>query len=233
MKKILKHLRRNWIRHGFETLVVVVGVLIAFTLNNWNEERKEEIFERKVLNELYISLQRNIEALNRGIDWNEDAIKSCHIILRHFENELSYEDSLDRHFSNSLSWFYPSLDNNAYESLKSYGLHLLTNDTIRDSLGDIYEYKWIERVNTRQEEYFFITVAPILTGLFESNEFGGDRFGAEMKPFDYSELRNSRKYNHILRTLISNRELQIRVYKQALRQRLNLMEMIESELNME
>jgi len=27
MKKILNHLKGNWIRHGFETLVVVVGIL--------------------------------------------------------------------------------------------------------------------------------------------------------------------------------------------------------------
>lgn len=40
MKKILKHLKKNWIRHGFETLVVIVGVLIAFTLSDWNENRK-------------------------------------------------------------------------------------------------------------------------------------------------------------------------------------------------
>lgn len=66
MKKIINHLTENWIRHGFETLVVTIGILGAFTLNNWNEGRKEEIFERKVLNELRISLLRNIHALNRG-----------------------------------------------------------------------------------------------------------------------------------------------------------------------
>ena len=216
-----------------EIVLVVIGILIALSINNWNEERKVEIFEHKILNELQVSLQRNIQALNRGINWNKDIINSCQIILRHFENERSYVDSLDRHFSNSLAWFYPSLDNNAYESLKSYGLHLLKNDSIRDALGDIYEYKWIEKVNTRQEEYFYNTVAPILTDLFESNEFGGERFDAKMKPYDYSELRNSRKYNHILKTLISNRKLQINTYENALKSRINLKQMIETELNIE
>jgi hypothetical protein len=37
MKKIINHLKENWIRHGFETLVVTVGILGAFTLNNWND----------------------------------------------------------------------------------------------------------------------------------------------------------------------------------------------------
>ena len=27
MKKIINHLKENWIRHGFETLVVTIGIL--------------------------------------------------------------------------------------------------------------------------------------------------------------------------------------------------------------
>lgn len=46
MKKILKHLKKNWIRHGFETLVVTIGIWGAFTLNNWNENRKSRILEK-------------------------------------------------------------------------------------------------------------------------------------------------------------------------------------------
>ncbi len=45
MNKILNHLKENWIRYGFETLVVTVGILGAFMLNNWNQNRiklKEE-----------------------------------------------------------------------------------------------------------------------------------------------------------------------------------------------
>ena len=48
MKKIIGHLNENWIRHGFETLVVTVGILGAFTLNNWSENRKAEKLELKI-----------------------------------------------------------------------------------------------------------------------------------------------------------------------------------------
>ena len=52
MKKIIKHLQENWIRHGFETQVVMVGILGAFTLNNWNEVRKDRIIEKLISNTL-------------------------------------------------------------------------------------------------------------------------------------------------------------------------------------
>jgi len=38
-KKIIKHIRNEWYRYIFDTIVVIVGILIAFTLNNWNEKR--------------------------------------------------------------------------------------------------------------------------------------------------------------------------------------------------
>lgn len=37
---VLKHLKTDWFRYGFETLAVVVGILIAFALENRNEERQ-------------------------------------------------------------------------------------------------------------------------------------------------------------------------------------------------
>lgn len=209
-----------------EITLVMIGILLALQVNNWNENKKEANFEHKVLNEIKVSLQRNIEHLNRGILWNEEAIVSCNIILKHFKKGIRYNDSLDYHFSRSLQWFYPSLNNNAYESLKSYGLHLIVNDSIRDALGATYEWTYIERLNTRQEEYFYNTVAPILTDLFDSNEFQG-----KMKPLDFEALRKSHKYAHIIRTLISNRERQTQIFKMVLMQRENLSVMITTELN--
>ena len=50
MKKIINHLKENWIRHGFETLVVAVGILVAFTLNNWNEGRKTTLEDKRYSN---------------------------------------------------------------------------------------------------------------------------------------------------------------------------------------
>ena len=52
MKKIIEHLRENWIKHGFETLYVIVGILVALGLNNWNEKRKDRILEIDILSEI-------------------------------------------------------------------------------------------------------------------------------------------------------------------------------------
>lgn len=209
-----------------EVLILVIGILFALQVNNWNESRKERNFERKVLNELLVGIDNNIFYLEMGIGRNKKSIASCQIILDHFKNGYAYDDSLDQHFSTALSMFYPSIQNNAYESLKSYGLHLIKSDSIRYELGLIYEWKFMEILNNRQEEYFYYTIAPILTDLFESNEFLG-----KMKPFDFNELRKSKKYRHILSTLISNRETQNVYWKRIIVERKNLAKLIKKELN--
>ena len=59
MKKIVNHLKENWIKYGFETFVIIVGILGAFALNNWNESRKASRVEKEHLINIYESLQRD------------------------------------------------------------------------------------------------------------------------------------------------------------------------------
>ena len=56
MKKILKHFRKNWYKYGLETLVVIIGILIALFLNNWSDTRKQEALEIKFLKRMVSDL---------------------------------------------------------------------------------------------------------------------------------------------------------------------------------
>jgi hypothetical protein len=92
-----------------------------------------------MLRDIEISLQDNYWQADMGISINKEAIKSAKIILHHIEENLAYHDSLDSHFSKSIEWASTTFSNPAYESLKSYGMHLITNDTIRKNLA-IYDW---------------------------------------------------------------------------------------------
>ena len=58
MKRIIDHLKENWIKYGFETLVITAGILLAFGLNNWNENRKVTLLKIETLKQV----QRDLEA---------------------------------------------------------------------------------------------------------------------------------------------------------------------------
>ena len=42
-----------------EIVLVVIAILIALAINNWNESKKEKVLEKKVLIELKKSLENN------------------------------------------------------------------------------------------------------------------------------------------------------------------------------
>ena len=53
---ILNHLKTDWFRYGFETLAVIVGILVAFALDNWNENRHVRNIERLLLGNLKLEI---------------------------------------------------------------------------------------------------------------------------------------------------------------------------------
>jgi hypothetical protein len=53
MKKILETLKRKWAEYLLEIMVITIGILGAYALNNWNEGRKTDIEEQEILQLLY------------------------------------------------------------------------------------------------------------------------------------------------------------------------------------
>jgi len=77
---------------------VVIGILIALQINNWNEGRKNRIIERDILTEIAESLEINAKALNNSID-----IGNRNIVNRQFYLDLvlekpPYDESMQEHF---------------------------------------------------------------------------------------------------------------------------------------
>ena len=234
MIKFFRKIRQNLLSEGKtgkyliyaigEIVLVVIGILIALSINNLNEERKVNIFEKKLLEDLFPFMESNSWQLGMSIKGSERHIKSAEIILNHLENSLPYHDSLEYHFSHAISWNHPTIKNAAYETLKAHGLNIIKNDSLRIKLG-IYERGWLETFNTRQHDYYYSTASPILAELFESVVFWG-----EMKPNDYEELQESKKYATVLRTCIANRNAQIFWYSQWLKDLNELESLIAIEL---
>jgi hypothetical protein len=54
--KFFRHLKSDWFRYGFETIAVIVGILVAFALENWNDNRKTQI----ELNEIVLALKNDL-----------------------------------------------------------------------------------------------------------------------------------------------------------------------------
>ena len=137
MKKILKHFKKNWYRYGLETLVVVVGVLIAFSLNNWNEWRKERKKEREILFDIIENLETNIKAIEDDIGYLHLLDRSSEIVLFNIYNSLPFVDTLTSHFHMArIPKKELFLSRTGYEGYKDIGLQILTNVDLKKEISD-------------------------------------------------------------------------------------------------
>ncbi len=78
-----------------EILLVMIGILLALQVNNWNENRKNSSIEKETLSNLKADLKSSLVQLNNKIDQNEYYTSQDSILLDaiQFKKELP-KDSL-------------------------------------------------------------------------------------------------------------------------------------------
>ena len=118
-----------------EIVLVVVGILIALQINNWNSERKTQLQEKVILQSLLDEFKTN--SANLIIAKNRAALgqEKCLEILKYISDdklELSKATS-DTLIMRSLNTFVTFNVNDGYiNSLLSTGeIHILQNDTLK------------------------------------------------------------------------------------------------------
>ena len=189
-----------------EILLVMVGILIALQVNNWNQGRISDKVELQLLLELKNTLTSDYRLTQRTIDGNKRAELSSRVVLRHLEENIPNHDSLSSHFEHSIGWWEHLVNTGAYENAKRYGLEFIDNAILRYRLARFYERRVMFTVtrDERQSAYHFNTVIPVVSEFFESTMKYDEQSG--LTPYDYSYLGSSRRYKNILRTNIGRRQ---------------------------
>jgi hypothetical protein len=124
-----------------EIVLVVIGILIALSINNWNEIRKYKNFEIVTLIEIQKGLNQALKENERAEKNNLGTIKSYEIILEHFEKKLPYSESVSGRFRSLMAWQEPDFNYAGFELFKNRGPDLISNESIKIKLLEIYEEK--------------------------------------------------------------------------------------------
>ena len=125
-----------------EIVLVVIGILIALSINNWNEENKARRVEQDMLNEIKLSLVRDLEDLEMNLQIHDQTLRSQNILVEWLENDRVFVDSLANHFARVNHQTEFISNEGAFETLKSIGLRSLSNDSIRINLLRIYDLRY-------------------------------------------------------------------------------------------
>lgn len=122
-----------------EIILVVIGILIALQINNWNENRKERNQELHYLENLKTDLNLNIAELDNYITLRNSRIESANKVLEHFEGKpLTDLNDFAFHTTNIYIWQKFTQHDNTFQELTNSGnLALISNDSIKDGLLDL------------------------------------------------------------------------------------------------
>lgn len=152
MKK-RKSKKRKWRKYAFEFLSIFIAVLSAFALNNWNDKVRDNRTSTKILTEISNGLKKDIEDININIGGHEDGIRACDFWRKVILNEEVKLDSLRQYYFSLTRDFFSAQNVSGYETLKSKGLELIKNDSLRFGIISLYEYDY-RNLKTLEENYY-------------------------------------------------------------------------------
>ena len=208
-----------------EIVLVMIGILLALYVNNWNIEKERNKQQIAVLKQLHKDFQLSLNDLKENYNTHDRGITSAQIILNALETNQSYTDSLAKHFGElGMTRFISTTG--AFESLKSIGFDLIKNDELRNKI-------------IRMHDEYYESVYTFDSGMFLRHTYIREAFVKyydqvtwRARPLDYESLKTSEEYKTILRTHIYQLEiLQNRLYEQVIQEILNIQDEILEEIN--
>jgi len=140
----------HWSDKLVDVLVVVLGITIAFWLNNWQEERKNAASEQKYLAALQTDLAKDTVQLLEITEHTDTILYSIEKMLRLAEKPV-YADSVADYLSllyyYNVFIFFP--EDYTYKSLQQSGdIGLIQSDSILYVLSDLYDaYEYLNLLN--------------------------------------------------------------------------------------
>ena len=137
-----------------EIVLVVIGILIALQINNWNESRKSKLNETAILISLTGELKETLRELKRDLKVQNEYKRSTENVYSYIKNKPKLVDSMYKDFYSMVGLESTFPKTSVYKSLTSGNIEIIQSDTLRELITNIYEGLYpriISKVNTRLE----------------------------------------------------------------------------------
>ena len=150
-----------------EILLVVIGILIALQIDNWNEARKDREKELGYLANIRSDLVANIDEMDRYLAERTERVAAARRILTHFNGKpIDDVSAFNADGISIYSWERFYLGNNTYQELVNSGnFALLSNHDIKDQLLDIEAL--YRRMKGEEDHYRFDTETALYKPLYD------------------------------------------------------------------
>lgn len=144
---------KNQKSYRVELFLIFVTVLSAFALNSWNENRKANLAENKLLAEIQKGLEKDLLDIDENLRGHHVGNQAVDYFRHFLLNKPINQDSLVLYYLSVTRDFISIQNVSGYETLKSRGFELIQNDSLRTKIISLYEYDY-SSLRKLEEEYY-------------------------------------------------------------------------------
>lgn len=207
-----------------EIFLIVMGILIALQINNWNNKKVDRQNELKTYLNIQNQVSEDMKALTEVIEYNN-------MYLGQYEKANQYIVADNRNAIDTLAYFAMNLSQfsdfhrtaNIYETLVNSGdIKLIKNDSIAGRLQKLeMTYNFINRLEDIHWELIITEISPVFRGVVNYTTF------EIIKPDDLYAVG----LQNVFFECIQLAKIKDAVYQKAMNEMKMIVDMIELELD--
>lgn len=148
MIKFFRHIRQkllannqlgSYLKYAIgEVLLVMAGILLAFELNNWSEQKQRDEFESEILTLIDTNLQEDAKTLEIILKESKQAMAASEQILNALARNQPI-DSIEYLLGDIINFQRFRAQSSAFEVLKTRGINHVKNKDLQLTLIDYYD----------------------------------------------------------------------------------------------
>ncbi len=165
MIKIFRHIRKDlmvknktgkYLKYAIgEIILVVIGILIALQVNNWNIDKTDKKRELKYLTNIVLDLKKDIKSLNDLMEFRKNRLIGDQKIIDHMNGiPVDNLNELAKNIVNSMMERNFTPNNTTFLELSNSGnLNLISNDSIKFLLLELEELYKTNKLSIEHETF--------------------------------------------------------------------------------
>jgi hypothetical protein len=233
-----------------EIVLVVIGILIALQINNWNEDRKDQLRLKNHYVELLNELNNDRDRLEEIIEYVSESNNQIFEISEFINNTQSKSDTtkITADLLDAEAYVFFSISKSAYTTLLSSGdIQLIENTQLKNALSiynDITNWDWTAHNGNLKdaiERYAFYVhkfLPPLLFRDYYVSNFSNslknktfNTYTTNKRPkIEWERLKNDEEFGTIISQLITYRVFQLNFYNQLLEDINVMIVLLQTEL---
>jgi hypothetical protein len=232
LRIIIYHLKSQWYKYVIEVVVVILGILIAYNLEQWRDGRTTKKREIEILKEFQRALSADLSEMHDNIQMHQYSILASRTILKVIKEDLPYHDSLDACFAYTHAFTVFSGRVGPIEQLKNTDLSIVSNDSLRLQIVSMYDEAYprirlvelaIKRDYEQLRDFDRLYFDIYDVDGFSSNKNIPPPLWGIMRPINFTALKQNEQYPALLRARISNQLGLLRIHYQPIEKALTVL----------